>query len=167
GSFSGAMLAGAISPYVRTGAVRLHRAWASGPAGVVASALTFGLLLYHLAPFDFVTTSAELWSSLRQTRVRPGVHGIDSVQWVAWLGYAGQFICLGMISVLGMREKGLATRRAVWESPWHLMFIALVLEVSQIFVISPAPPSVARRMIGCSGNGTGAALALGERLAAT
>lgn len=121
---------------------RAARALAWRPMLTVAKVLSVGLLMYHLVPFDFVTSSEAMWASMHQTRVWPTVGDVDAATQIAWVGYAGQFALLGFLCVLGLRERGRSVSDAVNAALTHVGVLALLIEVLQLFVASHAFDSV-------------------------
>ncbi len=136
GTMAGAMIA-AAGPLtvVRDRLLRGVRAW---PVSTAATLLTLGLIVYHLLPFDVVTSSAALWDSLRASRIGFSFldRGVDD--WVAWGGYAGQFALLGFLFARGCSERGGTFGESAGAAVMHIAVVALVLEVVQVFVVSHA-----------------------------
>ena len=98
--------------------------------------LTAGLVVYHLLPFDFVTSSTALWASLRESRTLPLQRTIDPETWVGCAGYAGQFAILGCLCVLGCTGRGRRLGSSVGRAFVHVGVVALIIEALQLFVVS-------------------------------
>lgn len=135
-----AALSATIMPPLR---LRFLGALRERPYSTVTVALVIGLMLYHLIPFDFVTSTSGLRRSLAQTALWPLVGGPSRAgdswhQWLQWFGYAGQFALLGLLSVLAYRERGLPLAYSLRKSIACIMLVPLAIEVSQVFVVSHA-----------------------------
>ncbi len=158
----GGTLGGGIAAMIalRLGKLRSWILWGlrARPLSAAATAVTLGLIAYHLLPFDVVTSSAALFGSLRESRLGFSLHGQGASSWLAWAGYAGQFALVGFLSVHAFMERGRSLRRSVAESIQHVAVVALVLEVVQIFVVSHTF-DVMDGVAGVVGGGTGVAIA--------
>jgi len=121
---------------------RIVRSWQAHPYTTATAALTVSLTLYHLLPFDFVTTSGDLRHSLSLASLWPllGWSGlaITPDQWVRWAGYAAQFAFLVFLSTRAHQECGLPRREVIQRSLVFLFIVPLTIEVAQIFVCSHA-----------------------------
>ncbi len=121
---------------------RALRSWRTQPYATAAAASTVSLVLYHLLPFDFVTTSGELRNSLATASLWPllGWSGVAITpdQWVRWAGYAAQFAFLVFLSVRADQERGLSRREVARRSLAFLVIVPFTIEVAQIFVCSHA-----------------------------
>lgn len=116
---AGAAVAPAAGVFLRG----LRRAYCSKPCAAPATAVACGLLLYHLIPFDFVTSTAGLRHSLAQSRLRPFIPGSVGAEQaglavIGWLGLAGQFAALGCLCMMCQAARGQSPvssmRRSVW-----------------------------------------------------
>ena len=91
---------------------RLRTAIQHRPFAVAVGALTIGLLLYNLAPFDFITSAAGLhesfgrarWNLLGTTTVAIGDPPFSRL--VAQISGAAWFVLLGYVAALAGREAG-------------------------------------------------------------
>ncbi|MEE9295011.1 MAG: VanZ family protein [Phycisphaerae bacterium] len=137
---------------------RLLRALRLQPFSTAAGVVTVGLVLYHLMPFDFVTSSASLWQSLRQSRALPLQRAMGPETWVACAGYAGQFAVLGFLGVLGYCRRGWSLGDSVKRTLTHVSVLALLIEVLQVLVVSHAF-DVVDGMAGAAGGLVGTAVA--------
>lgn len=143
GTLCGAAIAPAVSPMVRAATHRIREGIARRPMSTTASALAVGLLVMGICPFDFVTTTAALHTSLARSRWFPfdtalggaGAGGLTTVG-VSALGVAGVFAALGFFVALGAREAGQPRRRAGALSLVHVALLAVLIETVQIFVVS-------------------------------
>lgn len=122
---------------------RLPSGSAPRPFAAMARAIAVGLLLYHLIPFDFITTTDRLheafararWtgSSLPSTHVGPywTVHATQllAAAWFALLGYVRALSALEC-----NRRPALALALAVK----HVFILAAVIECVQVFTVSHA-----------------------------
>ena len=90
-----------VAVAVRLGKLRSWILWGvrARPLSAAATAVTLGLMAYHLLPFDVVTSSAALWGSLSGSRLGFSFYGQGADAWLAWAGYAGQFALIGFLSV--------------------------------------------------------------------
>ncbi len=120
------------------------RSWSvSRPWTISATGVACGLLLYHLIPFDFVTSTAELQKSLAQSRLWPFIPGsvgtgVSSRDLIGWFGVAGQFAVLGILCMMSELSRGLTMRSSVCRSLCCVSLVGAVVETSQIFVASHA-----------------------------
>jgi len=129
---------------------RLADRWRSKPAATAAGVLTVGLVVYHLLPFDVVTSREQFRVSLSQCRFRPlyGDGGtVSTAELLTWIGLAGQFAVLGMLyaaaaaergGVMATAERGAVMVAAARRSIVTVVVTALTIEVCQIFVASHA-----------------------------
>ncbi len=144
---------GALSaPLVRYAARRwlqiAGRAVNRTPMTAMAAMVGLGLFVQGLAPFDFVTSTADLHASLAATRWIPlpdnsvfsaplpasAPPGADLSAW----GVAGMFGLLGFLLAMSGREQ-LRSRQASAEAALgHAALLAMLVEAMQLFVVSQA-----------------------------
>jgi VanZ family protein len=108
-----------------------------------ATAVACGLVLYHLIPFDFVTSTADLQKSLGQSRLWPFIPGslgagVSSRALIGWFGVAGQFAVLGILCMRCKGAAGITLRSSACRSLCCVSLVAAIVEVSHIFVASHA-----------------------------
>ncbi len=139
GTTLGAMFAVIFSATVLTSPQRLRDALASRPFATTAWVLTIGLMIYGLAPLNFVTNTAELHESFRQARwslVTP--RSIDladppfralahEISGAAWFGL------LAFVMSLGHRERQRSALSATISAIMHGMTVAILIELLQLF----------------------------------
>ncbi len=103
---------------------------------------TLGVASLALSPFDFVTSTAALEASMRQSRLwfcfglADGSEMARSL--LMWVGYAGQFAIVGFVKARACRERGDSTRDMCRSVIAHVVLVAGVIEMSQLFVASHA-----------------------------
>jgi VanZ family protein len=121
---------------------RLREAFGRRPFRTSASLLTIGLFAYHLAPFDFITNSAELHESFRNSRwdfalSRSTVLGApSSAHLMGELAGAAWFAALGYLLVLAARRSGRGALHALGSAAKHGLILAGLIEVMQLFTMS-------------------------------
>ncbi len=154
GAGVGATLALALGARVRSMIGRLARSLADRTFSTAASVLTLCLFAYHLAPFDFVTTTPELHASFSRARIAPssitelfngsGAGTVSEWQSAAW------FLVLGYLLALSGREIGRRSAGALVSAWKHGMGLAGLIELLQLFTQSHAfeASSVVLRAIG-------------------
>lgn len=143
---SGALLGAAAAPFmarlVRCGLRRCFRGEGIElPMRSIAGLFALGLFLYQLAPFDFVTTTAELNASFRMAEwslVSP--RAVDPIApfslvygkavTTAW------FIALGYLIARSRREAGAPPVRSAMTALLEGGVFAVVIEILQLFVRS-------------------------------
>jgi len=134
GTGIGAVLAIALRPSAHKVVSRLRTVFAARPCSVIAGGLTIGLFLYHLAPFDFVTGTAELHDAFRRARLYPTAVGVETSQKVvlARLGTGLWFAALGYFAALARRERGWLRRYAFLGAARQGFTLVVILEGLQL-----------------------------------
>ncbi|NOT00314.1 MAG: hypothetical protein HOP29_06765 [Phycisphaerales bacterium] len=126
---------------------RLRTAIADRPMVTAAKAMTVALCVYHLVPFDLVTSTEALRHTLARTRLWPifGLAPIDMDETrlaVDSFAYAAQFLLLGLVAAGAQRERGLTPIRSAARAFIQVAAVAFAIEISQIFVASHALDAV-------------------------
>ena len=121
----------------------LTRALCPRACAAPVTALACGLLLYHLIPFDFVTSTAALQRSLAQSRLWPFIPGsvgteAGGLAVIGWLGSGGQFAVLGCLCMMCQAARGLNPGSSIRWSVWCVGLVAMATETAQLFVASHA-----------------------------
>lgn len=117
-------------------------AWRREPFAVMGWALTLGLLLYGLAPFDFVTDSAALHDSFRRarwdiTRLRPvGLGEPPLAAVVAQCVAAAWYAALGYVTARSREPRGYTPGLAWAAGVKHGLTLACLVELMQLFTRS-------------------------------
>lgn len=107
--------------------------------GGIAAFVSLGLFVHGLFPFDFVTSSEELFSAFRSARwdvlgVRHARLGDPPfVPIVGQLAGAGWFVMLGYLSALANRECGRRPTLAFAAAVRHGVVLAALIEAMQLF----------------------------------
>ncbi|MBU0718699.1 MAG: VanZ family protein [Planctomycetes bacterium] len=142
GAMAGAILGVGLLAFARRLWQHLAVFWARGPFSMAAAILTFGLFIYHLAPFDFVSSTPVLQESFLRARwdltnlrsAAPGqlpfvgmVAQITAAAWFALLAYLGAFAELGR-GRTPMAATAMATRNTVIN--------VVLIELLQLFTVS-------------------------------
>ena len=142
GAITGAVL-GATLYGARHGATRwAQREFSERPFTTMASILTFGLFLYNLVPFDFITDTAGLHASFGRARwdltaVRPSALGSAPYGlMVAQLGAAVWFAALGYLLALAGGESGQDRFSAAGWAIKHGFILASLVEFMQLLTAS-------------------------------
>jgi VanZ family protein len=143
---AGAMVGTLVAPWVlrllMAGIGTARRALRARPFTLTACALTFGLLVFGLAPFDFVTNTAGMHQSLRAARwnvsyPRYGATtGPPLAMLMTQLTGAAWFAALGYLLSLARREQGEPAPRALGSAIKNGVTLAALIEVLQVFTRS-------------------------------
>lgn len=116
--------------------VRAIGAFVAGPCQFAAAAITFSLLLYGIAPCDFITNGGELHRAFNRTELAL------SLRFVALpgnaLAEAGWFIILGFMASLGALERSRPRSEALVSAVRHGLILIVVIELLHVFVRSQA-----------------------------
>lgn len=152
GGFVGSVV-GANGQYIRAARVALLRSVRIKPLTKVAAFGAIGLIVYHVAPFDVVTSTDKLRASLSQSNLWP-ITGWSSPSQIAtagvsaildWVLYAVQFAVLGFIATSARFQRPttiIFERRrphpAAATAFLEILAVALTIEVLQLFVMSHA-----------------------------
>ena len=139
GTMLGALFAVMFGATFLTAPQRLREALASRPFATTAWLLTIGLMLYGLAPLNFVTNTAELHESFRHARwslttprpidladppFRALVHEISGAAWFALLAFVMTF---------RHREARRSPVSASVSAIMHGVTLAMLVELLQLF----------------------------------
>lgn len=142
GTITGTVL-GANLCSARRGATRwARRQLSERPFTTMASILTFGLFLYNLVPFDFITDTAGLHTSFGRARwdltaVRPSAFGNAPYGlMIGQLGGAAWFAALGYLLALAAAESGQDRFSAAGPAIKHGFVLASLVEFMQLFTAS-------------------------------
>jgi glycopeptide antibiotics resistance protein len=142
GCAGGALLCVALYGVIIRAGRRLLGQWQERPFSTCTLLLTIGLVLYHLAPFDFVTSSTGLHASFLRARwdltaswiapigilfYSPLVAELTGALWFALLGYVG---------ALGAREANLSPARAMAHAIRNSVLLIVLIEFMQLFTAS-------------------------------
>ncbi len=142
GTAIGAMLGAAFYGLAATALGRLRRELAEHPFATLSSILTIGLLLYCLAPFDFITNTAALHASFVRTgrELLPShataIGGFSTTVMIAKLIGAVWFAVLGYLLALAARESGRSPIHALGSAIKHGFILASLIELMQLFTAS-------------------------------
>jgi len=120
---------------------RVGSALADRPFNAVASALVIAILVYDVAPFDFVTTTSDLHASFSRARIVPirlpdlfaasqTTHMVGEMQGAAW------FLVLGYLLAFAGREIGRHPAAALASALRHGVGLAGLIEFMQLFTRS-------------------------------
>lgn len=148
---------------------RVRACVAKQPMVTAAKAMTVALCVYHLLPFDLVTSTEALRHSLARTRLWPivGLTPID-LDWtrvaVDGFAYAAQFLFLGLLAAGAQGERGLTPIRSAGRALVQVTAIAFAIEISQVFAVSHALDAV-DFLAAVFGGTAGAGIATGLRWA--
>ena len=142
GALFGAVLARSSVRIFREGLRRCFRSeGVERPMRSIAGLFALGLFLYQLAPFDFITTTAELHASFRMAEwslVSP--RAVDPIAPFSLL-YAkavatAWFIALGYLIARSQREAGAPPVRSAMTALLEGGILVVVIEILQLFVRS-------------------------------
>lgn len=142
GTAIGALLGAAFYGLFVAALGRLRRKLTEHPFATLSSILTIGLLLYCLAPFDFITDTAGLHASFIRTgrELLPSrataVGGLSTTLMVAKLSGAVWFAVLGYLLALAARESGRSPVHALGSAIKHGFILAGLIELMQLFTAS-------------------------------
>ncbi len=118
---------------------RLRSRLAGRPFATGASLLSAGLLLYHLAPFDFVTDTAALRASFLRARWdlttlrAPAAGQLPWAMLVAQLTAAAWFAGLAYVTVLARRHAGHHPAHAFASAIQNAFVLIVVIEFMELF----------------------------------
>ncbi len=152
GGFLGALL-GANGQYVRAVRIGVLRSVRHKPLTKLAAAGAVGLVVYHLAPFDIITSTSQLRASLRQSNLWPLTGWASQLDtpaarisaWFDWSIYAVQFSVLGFVATIVRFQRPSKIiferrrpRAAASTAFVEILAVALTIELLQLFVMSHA-----------------------------
>lgn len=144
GAVIGAMLIGALAHRFRSLADFTRVAFSRRPWHVAATAVTVGLLLFELMPFDFITTQSAFEDAFRRAEWNPFQTSLHA-KGPPWLGgtlrelhTAGAFALLGYLACLASLEHGRPRATAGAFGVAHVAVAAWLVEVLQLFAASHA-----------------------------
>jgi glycopeptide antibiotics resistance protein len=138
GGVCGAALASAGESWLS----RVRTAFNRRPCSTVAAALTLGLIVYNLAPFDFVTSTAKLHQAFLRANwslMAPRPPASDSRPlgpFSMQLAGAAWFAVLGYFTALARREDAIGARAAFVSAVGHGFLLAVMIELLQLFTSS-------------------------------
>lgn len=142
GTFLGAMLAAALYESGSRALNRCRQGLIERPAATQTQWLTVGLLLFCLAPFDFVLDSAALHDSFRAARwdltgIRSAGIGEPAFElFVSQLSTAAWFGLLGYLFVMARETAGRHPVLAWASAVRHGVIVAGLIELLQLFTVS-------------------------------
>jgi len=146
GGLAGACIAPRIGLAVQGLAAAAQRAWRRCPSSVMSVALTLGVVLHGLAPFDFVRNATEFRTSLLASQWWPIAeryappHAIPRLNpyagLLSTLSFSGLFFLLAAVQTLARRASGRNSRAAMVEGVGHAALVAVLVEVLQLFLRS-------------------------------
>jgi len=142
GALAGAVMALAARVAFKATEPRIRARYIASPFQATTTVLVFGLFSYHLAPFDFVTTSDALHASFGHSLVDPlAVRPATSETFplaglVSELGSAAWFLVLGYASALANRSLGRHPIVAFGSAVKHGVVLVVLVELMQIFTQS-------------------------------
>ena len=121
---------------------RARRELVDRPFAVAAAVLTFALYVYHLAPFDFITSTAALHESFLHARwnvttTRP-TSSVDpsGTLLVAELGVAAWFALLAYIRAFAELQRGRRPIAALASAIKHAVVLIVLIGFMQLFTPS-------------------------------
>ena len=138
GVFLAVFLGGRMRSIIR----RLAQALADHPFNTTALVLTLALLVYNLAPFDFVTTPRDLHASFGRARIipirlpDPSAAVVQAKHWVGDMQGAAWFLVLGYLLALAGREIGRHPASAFTSALKQGAGLAGLIEFMQLFTRS-------------------------------
>ncbi len=121
---------------------RARRGLANRPFAAAAAVLTFALLVYHLAPFDFVTSTAAVHESFLHARWNvttarptsfldpPGKLLMAELSGAAW------FALLAYIRAFAELQRGRRPVVALASAIKHAVVLVVLIEFMQLFTLS-------------------------------
>lgn len=142
GTGIGAIVGAVLSIVITRTSSAWRTAWHTAPFGLFTAALTVGLLLFGLMPFDFVTDSASLHESFRRaqwslTEIRPLSPGTPPfAPFAAQYAAAAWFALLGYLGARARRERSYTTTWAWAAAMKHGVTIVCLIEGMQLFTRS-------------------------------
>jgi glycopeptide antibiotics resistance protein len=120
----------------------LRSRWSRNPFSTVALVLTVGLILFELAPFDFVTSTAALQASFLRAQwglTSPNLTTLGApalTPLVVELTGAFWFTILGYVSALAARNGGQTRLSALASSIRNAAMLVVLIEFMQLFTTS-------------------------------
>ena len=142
GATVGALISAATAGVVSTLFDHLKRRLTFHPLATAGVVLTVALLVYGLAPFDFVSTTDELHASFLRARFdvthpRVGAAGDPPLRLMVhqFMG-AAWFAALGYVLALARREDGRNPASALAGAIRHGVVVACLIEFVQLFTLS-------------------------------
>ncbi len=142
GTLVGAILGAAAIRAGVSAADQLRRSLADRPFATIAALLTFGLLFFGLAPFDFISDTGALHASFLRTEwslasFRPPTPGTPPFEaLIAKLSGAIWFALLGYFRALSGRESGRHPMIAFASAVKHGLVLVVLVELLQLFTRS-------------------------------
>ncbi len=121
---------------------RLRSQWRNRPFTTCTLLLTIGLIIFGLAPFDFVMSSSGLQASFLRARwdlTTPRVSAIGVLPYasmIAELYGAFWFMLLGYTGALAAREAELNPARALACAIRNSVLLVVLIEFMQLFTVS-------------------------------
>ena len=112
------------------------------PFNTATFVLTLALLVYNLAPFDFVTTTRDLHASFGRARIipirlpDPSAAVVQATHWVGEMQGAAWFLVLGYLLALAGREIGRHPFSAFTSALKQGVGLAGLIEFMQLFTRS-------------------------------
>ena len=121
---------------------RLRSRWHDRPFATCTLFLTMGLIMFNLAPFDFVTSSGDLQASFLHARwdlttpriAAPGV--LPYAPMITTLYGALWFALLGYVAALAAREAKLTRARALARAIRDSVLLVVLIAFTQLFTVS-------------------------------
>ena len=144
GAAMGACLGVGLSGSAHAAMTQVRCELADRPFTTAASLLTLGLLLYNLAPFDFVMTTDALHASFGRAHgglMNPRVATVGESPFAAiahQLTGAGWFAALGYLLALGRRERRLDSATSLGTAIKEGLILVVLVEFMQLFTQSHA-----------------------------
>jgi len=142
GTACGAMLGLVLYQAARRAVPALRARIAARPLTTIATVLGLGLFLFSLAPFDFVTNSAQLHAAFNRAQwghFNLAVGLSKTAPWSTIIGkvsVAAWFALLGYFAALANREMGRHPVIALASALKHVFVLAAVIEIMQVFTRS-------------------------------
>lgn len=146
GGLAGAWMAPGIGAAAEDAAGAVRRAWRRCPLGVISLALTVGVVVHGLVPFDFIHSGAEFRASLLASQWWPIAERYTPPQAAAManpyagllstLSAAGLFCLLAAVHALAQRALGRDGNAALAAGVGHAALVAVLIEVLQLFLRS-------------------------------
>jgi len=146
GGLAGALMAPGIGRAAEGVAGAVRRAWRQCPLGVMSLALTVGVVLHGLVPFDFIRNGAEFRASLLASQWWPIAerytppHAMNLLNpyagLLSTLRLSGLFCLLAAVHALAQRALGRDGNAALAAGVGHAALVAVLVEVLQLFLRS-------------------------------
>lgn len=145
-NFAGAAVGVAVAPAVQRICRNIHawlyRALRERPFSAAAAAATLCICVYGLTPFDarptpgHVSQRLEMLLAPESWTPLSGAWSLGGPQWVQKIVAAAAFGGLAFLLVLAAREAGAGVGRAGREALRRTAFLAMAIEVLQLFTVS-------------------------------